>query len=269
MLDSLGSTLSRSTIDSFFTRHGKPPSTGELTIEEAVDCLEEEVSRPVNQKKRVPQREDSITASNTGYVTPLYELNRSHQDLTKLSFHGPAVGGLSAFPGEEVEKKLSTSSDGDRNQGLDTQPGQPGGSTQVIGQVPYPAGSAPEQVDKILTIVHGAQANGGSTTSGSEDDLTASSGDNDDGVERVINIMTCPLCHQPRLKNKGEMDIVTHLAICASSDWARVDRIMVGNFVTASQAKRKWYTMVMNKVTTGAYSLGAVSDLRSSLLRER
>jgi hypothetical protein len=83
------------------------------------------------------------------------------------------------------------------------------------------------------------------------------------GVERVINIKTCPLCHQPRLKNKGEMDIVTHLAICASGDWARVDRIMVSNFVTASQAKRKWYTMVMNKVTTGAYSLGAVSGLRS------
>ena len=36
MLDSLGSTLSRSTIDSFFTRHGKAPSTSELTIEEAV-----------------------------------------------------------------------------------------------------------------------------------------------------------------------------------------------------------------------------------------
>ena len=265
MLDSLGSTLSRSTIDSFFTRYGKTPSMGELTIEEAVDCLEKEVSRPVNQKKPLTQTQDSITASNTGYVTPLNDLNRSHQDLTKLSFNGPAVGGLSASPEEEAEKKLGMGTDGDRNQGLDTQPGQPGGSTQVIGQVPYPAGSAPEQVDKILTIVQGAQASGGRYSSGSEDDLTASSGDSDDGVERVINIMTCPLCQQPRLKNKGEMDIVTHLAICASSDWARVDRIMVGNFVTASQAKRKWYTMVMNKITTGAYSLGAVSDLRSSL----
>ena len=267
MLDSLGSTLSRSTIDNFFTRHGKAPSTGELTIEEAVECIEEEVSRPVNQKKRL-QTEDSITASNTGYVTPLYDLNRSNQDLTKLNFDGPAVGGLSGSPKEEVEKKLSMNSDGDGNQGLDTQPGQPGGSTQVIGQVPYPAGSASEQVDKILTIVHGAQSNGDASTSGSEDDLTVSSGDTDDGVEKVINIMTCPICHQPRLKNKGEMDIVTHLAICASSDWARVDRIMVSNFVTASQAKRKWYTMVVNKVTTGAYSLGAVSDLRSSLLQD-
>ena len=257
MLDSLGSTLSRSTIDSFFTRYGKAPSTGELTIEEAVDCLEREVCRPVGQKKRLLQRDDSIATSNTECVTPMYDLNRSHQELV---FNGPAIGELSK---EEAEKKHSAGSHGDRNHGLDTQPGQPSGNTQVIGQVPYPAGLAPEQVDKLLTQVYAAQASGGTSSPGSDSDLTVSNGDYDDGVERVINIKTCPLCHQPRLKHKGEVDIVTHLAICASSDWAKVDRIMVSNFVTASQAKRKWYTLVMNKITTGAYSLGAVSGLRS------
>jgi len=266
MLDSLGSTLSRSTIDSFFTHHGKAPSTGELTIEEAVDCLEEEISRPVSQKKRLPRAGESITASNTGCVTPMYDINRSHQDLTNLYFNGPAV---TSSPKEEVEKQLDSSSDGDRNQGLDTQPGQASGNTQVIGQVPYPAGAIPEQLDKILTRVHTAPASEGSSNSVSDDDLTASSGDSEDGVERVINIMTCPICHQPRLKHKGEMDIVTHLAICASSDWGKVDRIMVSNFVTASQAKRKWYTMVMNKITTGAYSLGAVSGPRSHTVGPR
>lgn len=258
MLDSLGSTLSRSTIDGFFIRHSKPPLTGELTMEEAVACLEREVSRPVSQKKRLPKADDSITTSTTECVTPMNDLNRSHQELV---FNGSIVGGLSV---EEVEKKLGNDSHGDRNQGLDTQPGQPSGSTQVIGQVPYPAGFAPEQVDKLLTRVHAAQASGGSSPA-SESDLTASNGSNDDedGVERVINIKTCPLCNQPRLKRKGEVDIVTHLAICASNDWAKVDRIMVSNFVTVSQAKRKWYTLVMNKITTGTYSLGAVSGLRS------
>lgn len=262
MLDSLGSTLSRSTIDGFFIRHGKA-STGELTIEEAVACLEREVSRPVSQKKRLPKADDSITTSNTECVTPMYDLNRSHQELV---FNGPIVGGLS----EEVEKKLGADSHGDRNQGLDTQPAQPSGNTQVIGQVPYPAGFAPEQVDKLLTRVHAAQASGGSSTPASESDLTVSNGSNDDedGVERVINIRACPLCNQPRLKRKGEVDIVTHLAICASNDWAKVDRIMVSNFVTVSQAKRKWYTLVMNKITTGAYSLGAVS-LRSQTTGSR
>jgi phosphatidylserine decarboxylase len=261
MLDSLGSTLSRSTIDSFFTRHGKPPATGELSIEEAVHCLEEEVSRPFSQKKRLSQTDEAITANATAYATPTYDPDRLHVDLTELSFNGPAVSGLSASPREEVN--IGADSHRDPNQGLDTQPGQPGSSTQVIGQVPYPAGLAPEQVDKILTMAHTAQTGRGSPSSGSEDELTGSGGDSDDSVERVINIRTCPLCHQPRLKDKGEMDIVTHLAICASGDWARVDRIVVANFVTASQAQRKWYTMVMNKVTTGAYSLGAVSSLLS------
>ena len=79
-------------------------------------------------------------------------------------------------------------------------------------------------------------------------------------VERVINIKNCPLCHRPRLNSRAEMDIVTHLAVCASQDWARVDRMIVGNFVTASQAQRKWYTKVITKLSAGNYRIGAVCD---------
>ena len=53
---------------------------------------------------------------------------------------------------------------------------------------------------------------------------------------------------------------MTHLAICASQDWARMDKIVVGNYVTASQAQRKWYTKVISKVSSGNYKLGAVSS---------
>jgi len=80
-----------------------------------------------------------------------------------------------------------------------------------------------------------------------------------DDVERVINVKTCPLCHRPRLNSKAEMDIVTHIAVCASQDWNRVDRIVVGNFVTPSQAQRKWLMKVISKVSSGAYQLGANS----------
>ena len=89
-----------------------------------------------------------------------------------------------------------------------------------------------------------------------------SSGDSSlvtDSVERVINVKNCPLCHRARLNDKAEMDIITHLAICASQDWHQVDKIMVGNFVTASQAQRKWYTKVIGKLSAGNYRLGAVS----------
>jgi len=47
--------------------------------------------------------------------------------------------------------------------------------------------------------------------------------------------------------------------VCASQDWNKVDRIVVGNFVTASQAQRKWYTRVLSKVSSGDYRLGANS----------
>ena len=85
----------------------------------------------------------------------------------------------------------------------------------------------------------------------------------DDSFERVINVRSCPLCHRPRMNDRAEVDIVTHLAVCASQDWNKVDKIVVGNFVTASQAQRKWYTRVLEKVSGGGYRLGAVCILLS------
>ncbi|GAW10495.1 phosphatidylserine decarboxylase [Lentinula edodes] len=100
-----------------------------------------------------------------------------------------------------------------------------------------------------------------SSTSGTAPPTTsaATNPNLDSAVERVINVQTCPLCHRPRLNAKAEVDIVTHLAICASQDWNKVDRIVVGNFVTASQAQRKWYTRIIGKMSSGNYKLGANS----------
>ena len=96
--------------------------------------------------------------------------------------------------------------------------------------------------------------------------LSGSGSTFDDSLERVIGVKNCPLCHRPRLKSEAEMDIVTHLAVCPSQDWTKVDRIMVGNFVTASQAQRKWYTKIIGKVSSGEFRLGAVGV---SVLRRR
>ncbi|KAH0584865.1 hypothetical protein H2248_008143 [Termitomyces sp. 'cryptogamus'] len=94
-------------------------------------------------------------------------------------------------------------------------------------------------------------------TPSSSDPASVSS--EEDVVERVINVKSCPLCHRPRLSDKAEVDIVTHMAVCASTDWARIGRIVVGEYVTASQAQRKWYTKIINKVGGGDYRLGANS----------
>ncbi|PPQ94736.1 hypothetical protein CVT25_007702 [Psilocybe cyanescens] len=67
-------------------------------------------------------------------------------------------------------------------------------------------------------------------------------------VERVINIKNSPLCHCPRLNSKAEMDIVTHLAMCASGDWKKMGRIMLGNFATARLEQRKLYMKVLERV---------------------
>jgi hypothetical protein len=65
MLDSLGSTLSKDTIASFFTRFGKT-TDDELTIDEVVWCLEDEVKKPKEEKRLV----DSL---ESGMVTPATE----------------------------------------------------------------------------------------------------------------------------------------------------------------------------------------------------
>ena len=65
--------------------------------------------------------------------------------------------------------------------------------------------------------------------------------------ERVISIKTCPLCHKPRMGRKSEVDIITHLAICASQDWTKFDSLMVSNFVTSSQAHRKWLGKLVSR----------------------
>jgi phosphatidylserine decarboxylase len=51
MLDSLGSTLSAEIDNSFFTRNGKKPVEDELTVDEAIWCLEMRVGRPPNEMR--------------------------------------------------------------------------------------------------------------------------------------------------------------------------------------------------------------------------
>lgn len=77
--------------------------------------------------------------------------------------------------------------------------------------------------------------------------------------EHVIELSECPLCHQPRLSKRTDADIITHIATCASQDWRQVDNLVMGGFVTSSQAQRKWYSKVITKISYGGYKLGANS----------
>lgn len=115
-----------------------------------------------------------------------------------------------------------------------------------------PSESLLGQEPTILVPKHSAAGEEGDTLE--KDDLNAGSAE-----EHVIEIRECPICHQPRLNKRKDADIITHIATCASQDWRQVNNLMMGGFVTASQAQRKWYSKVITKVTYGGYRLGANS----------
>jgi len=263
MLDSLGSTLTKETVDGFWTHWGKTPQVDELSIEEMIYCLEETLGRPESQRRRV---EDGGTSAST---TPAHGTSTTQPlDLEKLDFSGPphVSGGdyetqpsavpLSAIVASRSQSSSSYSSDdATEDEGPGSVPVTP---ATVRASDPNTAFSSPSAKEgrfrKRLGVSKAKEASSGSSGSGS------GSG-SDDSLERVINVKNCPLCHRPRMNSQAEMDIVTHLAVCASQDWNKVDRIMVGNFVTASQAQRKWYTKIIAKVSSGDYRLGAVGFL--------
>jgi phosphatidylserine decarboxylase len=273
MLDSLGSTLTRTTVNSFFTRFGKNAHEDELTVDEVIMCLETELDRPDSEKRRL-DADDSLPDTSVS-ATPILSVagrNGENIDLDKLDFSGPPM-----IPGSDHTHRLQQSGAPHRSQPYTTEAGeQPlsaaaeGGqkavSPQTLDRQPFDASELEESSDSMSgseqktekrSKYKGRFKKGSKGTSSSETQSTNSS----DSVERVINVQNCPLCHRPRLNSKAEVDIVTHLAVCASQDWAKVDRIVVGNFVTASQAQRKWYTKIIGKLSSGDYRLGAVSDL--------
>ncbi|KDR72276.1 hypothetical protein GALMADRAFT_1343907 [Galerina marginata CBS 339.88] len=290
MLDSLGSTLTRSTISSFFTRYGKTPPDEEITIDQAVICLEEELGRPDEEKKRV-DADDALADSLSVSATPVMmvadskggEVQLEQLDLGKMDFSGPmhAGGGGEAYatepmrvPLEDAAAAVGPGGAGSAGPGVgletpdlssdDAEGDLSTGSGSGV-RTPSDGAAAPAQAAKRRKLRFRRASKKGSTDSqahthpqkeSSEDSIT-SEGNNP--IERVINVKNCPLCHRPRLNSKAEIDIVTHLAICASQDWNTVDRIVVGNFVTASQAQRKWYTKILSKVSSGDYKLGANS----------
>ena len=186
MLDSLGSTLSPQTINSFFTRFGKDPFQGSIAIPQAVRCLESEICRPTSERKYVMSSPNEADNS-------------------------------SAFPrGNDMEEPLPS-----------VKSGSPSPSRLQLDE------------------------KGGREDSSRRGSKRAR--------ERVINIKNCPQCRTPRLNSKAEVDVVAHITLCASQDWSRMDKTMVGNFVTASRAQSKSYTEIIGKSSSGDYKLGAVS----------
>ncbi|GAA5932137.1 uncharacterized protein JCM15063_001131 [Sporobolomyces koalae] len=233
LLDSLGSTLAPETVESFFTRYDKRWEEDELTTEELVLCLEEEL-RKHNANKSAHE------SLETGANTPGFAgIPGAPGTLQGGSSAGSFVSSENVEePGQYDQTDLSS----------DMKTIAPG--TEVVTdaekgttvKAPEPHGSVKPPVRQ-------------SSFEPWSDDAVSGSGN----VERVINIKSCPLCNKPRMSKKGELDIITHLGICSSTDPGSANRFLVSDFVTASQAQRKFFSKVVSKITKGSYRLGADS----------
>ncbi|KAF9888150.1 hypothetical protein FE257_009286 [Aspergillus nanangensis] len=203
MLDTLGSTLKESTIDSFFHRfslENKPSETIDLTFDQVVICLE-----------------DTLQA-----------LQKDHRTIGKPLDQSSSTGS------QESEEPSS---------GDDELPGE--------ANTTMPANFDPQGT--VVPTISAGQP------SPNFEDLRPDDLGDERGEEHVIELRECPLCHQPRLSKRSDADIITHIATCASRDWRQVDNLVMGGFVTSSQAQRKWYSKVITKISYGGYKLGANS----------
>ncbi|KAJ7767304.1 phosphatidylserine decarboxylase-domain-containing protein [Mycena metata] len=299
MLDSLGSTLTADTVDSFFTRFGKDPRSDDLSVEEAIRCLETEVLRPQNERRRVDEESSGAgTGLPSTSASPAPGRGLSGElRLGEMDFAGPALDvdfitgepkGYVTEPSEMVllapgqvtpgthahSRHATSESSSDADVEEDSS-----GSPSLSASASTPASSALSTSASMPITPSTATPTAGtgkktrfrrpryrktqsSVTTASQIASVSpagSAGSSEESFERVINVKNCPLCHRPRLNSKAEVDIITHIAVCASQDWNIVDRIVVGNFVTASQAQRKWYTKIIGKISSGDYRLGANS----------
>jgi phosphatidylserine decarboxylase len=261
MLDSLGSTLTQGTIEGFFKSSGKDIE-GELTIEEVILHLENEATKPAAQKAKVKPISSQL---NSGTHTPSMAPEPQGDGL---AVDGPQQVISSPVDADELREKIlrSQRQTGDLPGNLEAmdgnvpdirvrEPSLDGKETPLVHNGRAPRGGADLGADTMETMSPSADVEGDLDVSDDGDNYPSDA----DTRERVINIRTCPLCHQARLNKRSEQDIVTHLAVCASNDWARVDRIVTANYVTSSQAQRKFLTRMVNKVTIGNYRLGANS----------
>ncbi|KAJ7634872.1 phosphatidylserine decarboxylase-domain-containing protein [Roridomyces roridus] len=277
MLDSLGSTLTAGTVDSFFTRFGKDPHRDDLTVEEVIRCLETEVLRPNNERRRIDEDVSGGTGTGTSLSASPSPAGASGElRLAELDFAGPSLevdfitGEPKGYVTEPAEMVLlpagdsiqagharlptsESSSDGDLEE-------ESSGSPSATPASP-PSNSLSPPVPTKKNRFRRPRYRKTQTSSIATPSQVVSSGasSGDESFERVINIKNCPLCHRPRLNSKAEVDIITHIAVCASQDWNILDRIVVSNFVTAHQAQRKFLTNIFSKISSGDYRLGANS----------
>lgn len=74
--------------------------------------------------------------------------------------------------------------------------------------------------------------------------------------ENIVLIQSCPICNRHFSGSNEDIDVITHLAICAAKDAGRLDRFMLGGFLTEDYASRKWFMKLLSFFSFGGYRIG-------------
>lgn len=215
LLDEIGATLSEKTVKSFFTRFNKDMNTDDLTIDEFVICLEDQILKDTlkeQERRRKHSTSDEKEAGN---------------DDVKITITSDSTSNSKT---SSTNSKLPTIGEG----------------------VPIITSSPPSEEEYTIDV------DGMPVLANEKLPLFSSDDSHEEQEERLIRVKACPFCGQPRLNKKAEIDIVTHLATCASQSWTR-DLPSMTQFVSSNHARKRWYTKMAFKVTYGNYKLGANS----------
>lgn len=209
MLETLGSTISETTLDQFWKDNGKDPNE-DLTMDELVKSLEAFlVSSDAHAENPEITVDDTAAQDDDEFTDDLYD----EDDYSSIN-----EGYLSSTTADDDELRSGTS----------TNPSTP-----------------PSLEDDDLEALEDAE--GVQYMEGSLSSLQLEAGDEESEKplqEKVIRLTECPVCHKPNLYRRGQLDIITHVATCAANDWTTVDRFLMGNYGSEAQAQRK---LVKNK----------------------
>lgn len=93
-------------------------------------------------------------------------------------------------------------------------------------------------------------------------------------AENIVVVERCPVCNRHFQCPREDLDVITHLAVCVAKDAGKLDRFMMGGFLTEDYASRKWFIKLLAFMSFGGYRLGKnngnilVQDRRTGRLFE-
>lgn len=207
MLETLGSTISETTLDQFWQRHDKELSE-DLTLDELAESLEW-CMKVADEEE---EEEQIVSTQHPFFIADDDEEDDEEDIMEDDDDEEEAI--------EEDSEYFSNDEDDDDS------------STNSSESMP-----SPDEADyEALAEGEGIQYVNGPLLA--LDPETTRKG-HKAFHEKVIRLNECPICHKPNLSKRGQMDIVTHVATCAANDWTTVDRFLMGNFGSEAQAQRK------------------------------